>query len=286
MHVWFGPAGNSESFSALGYKSCLQVPEYLGRFGLNAFEYQCGHGVQIGEETARAFGAAAAQADVRLSLHAPYFISPASADEAKRRKSVDYVLRSARAADWMGAGRIVVHPGGQGKFARDEAMDLAQETFQAMVRALDDAGLGHISICPETMGKRNLLGDVDEIIRLCRIDERMVPCIDFGHLNARTQGGLTARADFAAVLDALENGLGRERARSFHAHCSKIEYSAAGEVRHLTFADTAFGPDYAPLIDLIVQRDCTPVLICESAGTQAEDAQALMQMYLSRSEEQ
>ena len=36
----FGPAGTADSFRALGYKNSIQVPEYLSKFGLTAFEYQ------------------------------------------------------------------------------------------------------------------------------------------------------------------------------------------------------------------------------------------------------
>lgn len=40
------------------------------------------------------------------------------------------------------------------------------------------------------MGKKNNLGSVDEIIEICKIDEFLLPTIDFGHINAFTGGGL------------------------------------------------------------------------------------------------
>lgn len=279
MAAYFGPAGNSESFAAMGYKSSLDVPEYIKKMGLDCFEYQCGRGVNISEDKARKLGELCRDAGIRLSIHAPYYISLAAAEEAKRDNSINYILQSARAADWMGATRIVVHPGGKGKFDREYAMELAADTFARAVRALDEHGLGHVSICPETMGKINQLGTLEEIVRLCQIDERVVPCIDFGHLNARTHGDMNSRERFAAVLDMLENKLGSERAKTFHSHFSKIEYSEGGEVRHLTFTDELYGPGFAPLAELIVERGCSPTFICESAGTQAEDAAAMKAMY-------
>ena len=86
--------------------------------GLTAYEYQCGHGVRTGEEAARAIGAKAAEHGIAVSLHAPYYISLASADPEKRENSVRYILQSARAADWLGGERIVVHPGGLGGLSR------------------------------------------------------------------------------------------------------------------------------------------------------------------------
>ena len=44
-----------------------------------------------------------------------------------------------------------------------------------------------------------------------------MPCIDFGHPNARTLGGIASKADYAAILDRMEQSLGDERARRFHA---------------------------------------------------------------------
>lgn len=279
MSAKFGPAGNSDSFAAMKYKSSLDVPEYIVKMGLDAYEYQCGRGVNIGEDKARELGKLAAEKGVSLSLHAPYYISLASAEEAKLDNSINYILQSARAADWMGATHVVVHPGGKGKFERSDAVALALKTFERAIKALDDEGLGHIILCPETMGKINQLGDLDEIMQFCRIDERVLPCIDFGHLNSRTHGGLKTKDDFAKLLDTVENAIGNERMKKFHAHFSKIEYSDGGEVRHLTFEDTMYGPDFRYLAELMVERDCSPTIICESAGTQAEDSQAMKQIY-------
>lgn len=281
MKARFGPAGNSESFVKQGYKSSLDVPKYLTAMGLNAFEYQCGRGVNIGAEKAGQLGAAAKAADIVLSLHAPYYISMSGIEEEKRLKSVDYILQSAKAVDAMGGDRIVVHTGSCGKLPREQALALAKDTMRKAIACLDENGLSHVHICPETMGKLNQLGDLDEVIALCALDERLIPCIDFGHLNARTMGGLKSPADFKAVFDRVENGLGIDRLRRYHAHFSKIEYTAGGEKRHLTFADTLFGPDFEPVMELTVQKNCAPVIICESAGTQAEDARTMQNYYES-----
>ncbi len=279
MAVKFGPAGNSESFAKMGYKGSLQVPEYIVKMGLDAFEYQCGRGVNIGEEKARQLGALAAEQGVALSLHAPYYISMSSLEEAKRDNSVGYILASARAVDWMGGQRIVVHSGSCGKLTRERALELAVDTMKKALAALDEAGLSHIRVCPETMGKINQLGDLNEVLTLCELDERLLPCIDFGHLNARTHGSLRTMEDFAGIFDEMENRLGTSRMKEFHSHFSKIEYTAGGEKQHLTFADTVFGPDYEPVMELLARKGCDATVICESAGTQAEDAKTMKDAY-------
>lgn len=279
MAAIFGPAGTPTSFAEMGYKGSLQVPEYVVKMGLDAFEYQCGRGVNIGEEKARQLGKLAAEAGIALSLHAPYYISMSSVEEEKRDRSINYILASARAVDWMGGSRIVVHSGSCGKLTRAHALELALDTMKRALAALDAEGLSHIRVCPETMGKINQLGDLHEVLTLCELDERLLPCIDFGHLNARTHGSLQSIDDFAIIFDQMENRLGASRMREFHSHFSKIEYTAGGEKQHLTFADTVFGPDYEPVMELIAKKGCSPTVICESAGTQAEDAKTMKEAY-------
>ena len=279
MSARFGPAGNSESFTKMGYKSSLDVPEYIEKMGLDAFEYQCGRGVNIGFDKAERLGLLAKEKNIALSLHAPYYISMSSVEEEKRIKSVDYILQSARAVKAMGGERIVVHTGSCGKISREEALSLATDTMKLAISALDAEGLSNIRICPETMGKVNQLGTLFEVLELCKLDERLIPCIDFGHLNARDRGILKTAADFEKIFDDIENAIGNSRLKEFHSHFSKIEYSTGGEVRHLTFEDTVYGPDIEPVAEHIYKKQCTPTIICESAGTQAEDAKAIKDYY-------
>lgn len=279
MPAKFGPAGNSDSFKTMGYKHSLQVPEYIVKMGLDCFEYQCGRGVNIGIDKAKLLGEVAKEKGITLSLHAPYYISMSSVEEEKRLNSINYILASARAVNAMGGDRIVVHTGSCGKITRERALELAIDTMKLSLKALDEEGLSHIHICPETMGKVNQLGTLEEVIALCKIDERLIPCIDFGHLNARDLGILKTKEDFEQIFIKIRDSLGSDRLKNFHSHFSKIEYSQGGEKRHLTFDDTVFGPDFEPVMDLTVKYGCSPTFICESAGTQAEDAKQMKDYY-------
>lgn len=279
MSAKFGPAGNSDSFKIQGYKSNLDVPLYVRNMGLDAYEYQCGRGVKVNADMAEQFKAKANEQGIYISLHAPYYISLSSVEEEKRRNSVDYILQSARAVKALGGERIVVHSGSCAKISREEALDLAKQTIRMALDALDAEGLSDVRVCPETMGKINQLGTLDEVMSLCELDERLIPCIDFGHLNARTLGGLNSFEAFADVFDTIENRLGISRLREYHAHFSKIEYTDGGEKCHLTFEDTLYGPNFEPVAELTVKKGCSPIIICESAGTQAEDALTMKRIY-------
>ncbi len=277
MSALFGPAGNADSFP---YKSSADAPRWLAQLGLDCYEYQCGKGVNVGEATARKIGAAAREAGIRLSLHAPYFINLANPDPDSLQKTIGYITAACQAADWMGAGRVVIHSGALMKRTRREALDTARESLRAVIAACDDAGYGHIALCPETMGKINQLGDLDEVLELCTLDARLVPCVDFGHLYARSLGELTGEGACEVMLDRIRAVLGEARASVFHSHFSKIQFTPnGGEKMHLTFDQEDFGPDPAPLMAAVARRGWSPTFICESAGTQAEDALTMKKLY-------
>ena len=278
MSARFGPAGNAADFP---YKTSERAPAWIAAQGLDCYEYQCGKGVHIGEESARRIGAAAELAGIVLSLHAPYFINLANPDPDSRQKTIGYITAACRAADWMGARRVVIHSGALMGRTRRQAMEIALPALSAVLAACDDAGFGHIALCPETMGKINQLGDLDEVLELCGLDERLIPCVDFGHLYARSLGREDGEEAMARILDKMAAALGQERASRCHSHFSHIEFTPkGGEKCHRTFEDDGgYGPDWTPLARQVAARGWSPTFICESAGTQARDAAEMKRIY-------
>lgn len=280
--VRFGPAGNCDLFYEYGNKSTTQIPEFLNKIGLDSYEIQCGRGVRMKKDAAKIMKEQAGKYNISLSVHAPYYISMSGVEEEKRLKSIDYILQSARLANDCGALRVILHSGSCSKISREHALALAMDTMDKALDALKKENLDHIIICPETMGKINQLGTLEEVLSLCSLSEQLLPAIDFGHLNARTNGSIKGEADYAKILDTVENAIGIDRAKIFHSHFSKIEYTeAGGEVRHLTFDDKVFGPDFEPLANQLVKRGYSPTIICESAGSQSADALAMKQIYMA-----
>ena len=224
-----------------------------------------------------------AYAAVRASAH--YNVENAASERCSGVSYYHFLCDLLEKADWAGLGakletlRAQVLQHAQLTVSL-HGSELALDTFRRAIAALDEAGYSQVIPCPEVMGKLGQLGDLSEVLAMCGVDERMLPCIDFGHLNARTFGTLRTQADYAAVLDAIENAIGLDRARQIHCHFSKIEYTQnGGEKRHLTFADTVYGPEFEPLAEEFYRRGYSPVVICESAGTQAEDAVLMQNAY-------
>ena len=275
----FGPGGNSESFYAEKFKSTTQAPAWLAARGLDAYEFQGGNGIMAGEATLSKIGEEAKKHGILMSVHTPYYISLSGVEMEKRLKSLNYIAQSLRAAELLGADTIVIHSGSAAKISREEAMRLASDTLYKNAEAVGDTP---IRMGLETMGKINQLGTLEEVIELCKIAKNYHPVVDFGHLNARNVGGYFTDVDsYRRIFNTIAEGLGDEYAYNLHCHFSKIEYTSAGEKKHLTFADDVYGPAFEPLIEAIVREGVAPRIICESAGTMAEDALAMKQCWLS-----
>ncbi len=279
--IKFGPSGNCKRFYDEGHISTVDAPKWCADQGLNAYEYSFGRGINISDEKAAAIGTLAKQFDVALSVHAPYYINFANPSDEMAEKSYNYVIRSAQKAKAFGGDRVVFHPSTVGKMTRTEAVELTKKRIAILADIIRENCLDDMWFCPETMGKINQIGDVAEVADFCTIADFYLPTIDFGHINARTYGSLKTEEDFEQLISEVENKLGTERARKIHVHFSKIEYSNGGEVRHLTFADNIYGPEFLPLAKVLVKHKLEPVIICESDGTQADDAITMKNIYES-----
>ncbi|NJD03567.1 MAG: TIM barrel protein [Ruminiclostridium sp.] len=277
--IRFGPSGNSDIFYEQGYKSSAQMPAWLEKMSLNAYEYQCSKGVKISSQLAGQIGEQARLNDIFLSIHAPYYINMASEEKEKRINSIVYMLETLQAAKWMGAKRIVVHTGSCSRTSREHALQTAKQVLKDTINEADAAGFGDIAICPEVLGKLNQLGSLEEVLELCTLDERLIPTIDFGHLHARCMGCLNSTKDFEQILDRIESTLGEYRLKNLHSHFSRIEFTPGGEKKHWTQDDTQFGPEFEYLAEALYNKRVEPVIICESRGKMAEDALKLKNIY-------
>ena len=277
--IKFGPSGNSESFYAAGYSHTEEAAAFVKERGLDCFEYSFGRGVRMSEEKALSIGEAFREAGVEISVHAPYFVNFANPDDEMAAKSYGYVLDSGKMAKLMGGKRIVFHPAAQGKVSREEAVQKTEDRLKILRDYIYLNDLQDMMFCPETMGKIAQIGTVEEVTRFCRIDPVYTPCVDFGHINAREQGSLKTADDYLSRLSYMISELGYERMKHFHVHFSKIMYSSKGEVKHLTFEDTIYGPEFAPLALALKELKLEPYIVSESAGTQVEDAAAMKHIY-------
>ena len=265
----FGPSGHDEQFAKDGLTATLQMPQWLRDKGLDLFEYSFGKGVRISEATAEAIGDEADKFGIEISVHAPYFINFASVEQEKADNSINYLTSSLKALRHFHGQRCVFHPGAEGKQPRNEAFARTLDNFARALDAIKQNGDEDLIVCPETMGKQAQIGTVSEVY----------PCVDFGHVNSLWGGALKTSDDFQRIIDDLFDGLGEEKTKNMHVHFSKIMYGAKGEIKHLTFADTIYGPEFEPFCEVIVKNNLTPHVLSESAGTQMFDSLTMKRTY-------
>ncbi len=280
--IKFGPSGNSNAFYEAGNKTSEQSAVWVKNLNLDCFEYSFGRGVNLSDERAEAIGKTFFDNGIEISVHAPYYINLANPDDEMASKSFNYLIESAKKCRLLGGKRIVFHPASQGKLDRQSAVKLTIERLKRLTDAIYANGLENMLFCPETMGKLAQIGTIEEVTEFCKIDKIYYPAVDFGHVNAREQGSLKTQEDYKNRLAHMINELGYEKMKDFHVHFSKIQYSVKGEIKHLTFEDEVFGPNFEPLSSVLKELKLEPYIVSESDGTQDKDALIMKNIYFNR----
>lgn len=280
MAAIFGPSGCGDEFYNAGHKSLLEVPDFIENYGLDAFEYSFGHGYQMSTALAEKAGKLFNEKNIKLSLHAPFYINFANPDEVMYQKSQNYLRTGIKFLRAFGADRLVFHAASCGKAAREEALKLTRQRIKETMDMFEKEGLLEgIVLCPETMGKSMQIGTYKEVVDLCTLSPNLVPTFDFGHINALGQGCLKDKDDFLKVLDYSIEKLGFEKTNNAHVHFSKIQYGEKGEIRHLNFDDQIYGPEFLPFAEAMLERGLSLRIICESMTDMPKDALTMKNMY-------
>ena len=176
---------------------------------------------------------------------------------------------------------MVFHPAAQGKASREEAVALTEDRLKILRDFIYLNDMQDLIFCPETMGKLAQIGTIEEVVRFCKVDPVYTPCVDFGHVNARERGSLNSVEDYKSRLEYMIAELGFDRMKHFHVHFSKIMYGAKGEIKHLTFEDTTYGPEFMPLAMALKELKLEPYIVSESSGKQVEEAEEMKRIYNS-----
>lgn len=212
MVLRIGPAG-------LGpVKTALATLDLYHAQGFRACEIAFTYGAYIKhEKDARAIGERARALDIRLSIHASYFVNLNASESAKRLATHQRILECCKVGSWLGAQCVVFHPGYYGK-AKETSYATIKAGVQRLLKEVQK-NAWPIELAPEIMGKINVFGSMDEISHLTR-ETGSSFCIDVAHLLAREK-----RVDYPALIRAFP-------APAWHVHFSGIIYGDKGEKQH------------------------------------------------------
>ena len=284
-----GPAGIPFSTPSPG--GSLEGVRHCRHLGLGAMEVEFVQGVHMKDELAAAVGEESQRVDVSLSVHAPYFINLCSDEETKLANSRRHILQSVRAAHLLHASPVVFHPGFYQGRSPAECAKRAKKELQQVLDDMNQVGWTDVSLGPELTGKKSAYGDLDEILELSRHFgvKAVQPVVDFGHYHARI-GRLSTEKDFEKILDKAEKVLGSDYRHGFHCHYSEIQFTEAGEGKHLPIGSLkagtslpssgagAGGPPFEPLLAVLEERGYSGTIICESPKLE-EDALIMQKKY-------
>ena len=247
----------------------------IAELGLNALELGWVRAVRVSEKTCAAIKQTAAENDVALSVHAPYFIN-LNADETEWPKSRKRLADAAYYGYLAGATDIVFHPGSYFGRAPVEVLKVMVPRLEQLAADLAEQGIA-VTLRPETMGKSAVFGSLEDTLALSQAIPNVEPCLDFAHLHARPgDGSMNSYDEWARVLEAYGKALGDDALKRLHIHLSGIAYGAKGERNHLPISEADL--DVKAIFRALADFHAGGRIMCESP-TLEDDALLLKQMW-------
>lgn len=235
--------------------------QYSRSLGLDALELGWVQSVRVSEETCAVIRQAASEADVAVSVHAPYFIN-LNAEDEEWPKSRKRLMDAAHYGNLAGATDIIFHPGSYFEREPSEVLKLAIPRLQGCVDELRAAGNPAI-LRPETMGKSAMLGSLEDTVEMASAIPGVLPCVDFAHLHARPgDGTINSYEEWSTRLEMIAKTLGDSALKALHVHLSGIEYGPKGEKNHVAMAESDF--DLKGLFRALHSFGAGGRILCES----------------------
>ncbi len=261
----FGTAGMPISTSEP--RSTIEGIKRVNSLGLSGMELEFVHSVNISNEKAPLVKKTALENKVVLSCHGSYYINLNSAEKEKISASIERVLQGARTAESCGAFSITFHAGFYLKDSPKQVFENIKKQFEVITRELNSTN-NKIIVRPETTGKATQFGSLEELLSLSSQLDNVLPCIDFSHLHARSNGKMNSYAEFRSILEQSEKVLGKEFLRNLHCHISGIQYTEKGERNHLVLGESDF--KYKELLKALKDLNCKGLIVCESPNIESD----------------
>ncbi len=289
----FGVAGFPPAFFESEYrKKRTNIFQWLNSLSLNWVELQNTYGVKMKEEQAKEYRKLASEYNVGISIHAPYYITLASADPDVVKRSIERIFQCYWLADVIGANRIIFHPGFFGGKTDEDRKKGLDQLINGLLSIKNDIP-NNIYLYAETAGKCSQLGSLEEIIKICNAVSYVRPCLDLAHIHGFTHGSLISTESIVKVIECVEQELGRKMLDEIHFHMYPVEIDKNGEKRHRAFfekneiqqmnlfsnKDEWFYPRPEHFVSAIKQKKINPIVVCEALNSQEQGAMLMKKMY-------
>lgn len=257
------PIGNGQKFN---YASAIN---YLKNFGLDAMELLFVRFVNVTDKNKDEILKNKLINNFYLSAHGSHYINLNADELDKQEQSIKRIRDGAEALAKVQGRSLIFHPGFYLKDSKETTYNTIKENLCKLPRKGIDYRL-------ETTGKGTQFGTLEELVSLCRDVNSCKLCIDFAHIHARENGSLKNYADFAEILQYIQDKLGREALHDLHIHMGGVEYSEKGEKKHLPLEESDF--NFSACLQVLKDFDVKGCVICE--GPRVEyDALLLKKTY-------
>lgn len=243
---------------------------------LDGMELEFVHSIYLKKEKTHGVNKVAKENDLFLSCHAPYAVNLNAHDKPKWHASIQRIVQSAKITYLCNGYSVCFHPAYYMKDNPKEVYNKVKEAIELILKELKKENI-EIWVRPETAGKLSQFGNLNEVINLSLEFENVLPCIDFSHLHAYSNGEYNTKEEFKEVLELMEKKLGRNALNNVHFHCQGINYNEKGERNHLNLKDSDI--NYKDLVKVWKEFKLKGVVVCESPNIEA-DAKLLKSSYL------
>jgi deoxyribonuclease-4 len=246
--IKFGVAGIPLSCK---WRSLKEGVTFVKQLNLDAMEIRMFKDLGLEEEDLQEVGETARFHGIQLSAHAPSYID---FGEDEREASIEKVESCGQASALLGVDILVLHAG----FYTDESsisdsIEALKEISSFFVENSIDVKLGI-----ETMGRKDIVGSLDDVVKICKSVKRSVPVLDFAHIHARTNGGLQSVESFEDVFKKVSS----IRVKEQYIHFSGVYFDESGERYHLPIKKDM--PKFEHLAQVLLKHDYNARIICES----------------------
>ncbi len=239
---------------------------------LDGMELEFVYGVRMGLATAERVNKISLENNIRLSVHAPYYINLNSKEEHKIIKSVERIVKSTEIGNACGADRVTFHPA----FYHDDETRCYDNVLKGLHQVMKNSR-AEVKLCPETTGKLSAFGTLSELLRLTDDLPGLGLCVDFAHIYARSLGKINSYKGFEKIIEKIYKKL-PDYVNDVYFHVSGIEYGKKGELKHLPLEESNF--NWRELLQVFRYFDLKGIVICESP-IQEQDALKLKHYYRS-----
>ena len=260
----FVTAGQPICNGSAGYDKAFDI---LQNLNLDGMELEFVHGVRMSPANRELVKKISKEKNMVLTAHGPYYINLNSKEDEKIAASITRVLDTARMGKELGAYSVTYHAAFYMGMKPEDVYKKVEKSMEEICKTLDEEG-NDIWVRPETTGKATQWGNLEEIVKLSKDFKQVLPCVDFSHLHARTNGLYNTYDEFCKIFETIGNEIGSYALENFHAHIAGIEYGPKGEKKHLMLKESDM--NYTDLLKTFKKFDVKGVVVCESPNIEID----------------